>query len=560
MKTFKTLFILSLFIGPLNGIAQLCDQSSEYLDLTTSRTSVRHTTSGSLWWSGGDGQFIVDDSNLSSSPVPAMFVGGLWVGSLDDAGNLKIATSLYGMNSGRTDWWSGPLADGGQPSSENCSNFDKVWEITKTDIQAFREDFEDNGILDDDIPSSIRSWPGRDNPMSLEANGFNLPIGRKLAPFVDQNNDGVYNPQDGDYPFTKDAVSANWWIINDNGNIHRESNGDPLKIEVSFLAYHFPTATGESTRVYYDLELTNRANEPQNELYAGLWMDPDMGCHMDDYVGCLPDENLAFLYNGDQIDGDDNNACSGLPTFDIDIPFVGVKILEGLTDDNNDLGMSSFMYFPSAYLSHPGANGLTNPQEFYNFLKGIWKDGTPLTFGGDGYDPGGTPTKFAYPDPPNLDGGWSMCQESTTPQDFRMMMNSGPVRMEPEQVKKFSFVTIVTGAVDHPCPDLSTLITAGAVAQQIYDSGPTSVKNQIEKTAVYVSPNPASDFININVSETENIDYLKLITADGKIVFEKGNIQSNGLRLDRANYPSGIYFLQVISEEGKIGEEKIIFR
>ena len=59
-----------------------------------------------------------------------------------------------------------------------------------------------------------------------------------LAPFYDYNDDGVYNPNDGDYPKydldsefdcsdpTNRAARAifgdinYWWVFNDKGNIH----------------------------------------------------------------------------------------------------------------------------------------------------------------------------------------------------------------------------------------------------------------------------------------------------------------------------------------------------
>ena len=44
-----------------------------------------------------------------------------------------------------------------------------------------------------------------------------------------------------------------------------------------------------------------------------------------------------------------------------------------------------------SFLFHNNASGpIGDPgsaTDYYNFLRGIWKDGTPMTFGGNGYDP-----------------------------------------------------------------------------------------------------------------------------------------------------------------------------
>jgi len=563
MKITKTSFLFILIFGPTVLCAQDCEAGADFVDMKTSRTEVRHTPSGSLWWSGIDGGFIVDDSNLSSEPVTAIFAGGLWIGGVDDGGNLKMATSTYGLGNGRADWFPGPLSSDGVATNEICINFDKVWKVDKAEVEAFRLDFEDNGMIDDPIPNSIRAWPGKDNPSSFSANGFYLPQGKKLAPFVDRNNDNIYNPMDGDYPFTRDAVSVNWWITNDNGNIHTESNGDPLKVEVSFLAYHFPTATLEPTRVFYELEITNFGAEPINDMYAGIWADPDLGCVDDDYVGCLPDKNLAFVYNADEFDGDEYNICATGSSFDAGIPAVGIRILEGLKDENSlDRGMTSFIYHNGGFgiPTPPATDVPQTPPEYYNALQGVWRDGTPLSTGGSGYSTGGEITKFAYSDLPNVAGGWSMCESNGASGDFRILMGSGPQRLDPHQSTKLAFVTIVTAELDYPCPDLSTMVVASDVAKVIYDQLPTSAHYLKKSTLVEVSPNPSTDFVNIQLNRSETIDQLRLISPNGKIIFQREKIESNIYQLNKNNLASGIYFLQVISSEGKIGEEKIVFR
>lgn len=79
-----------------------------------------------------------------------------------------------------------------------------------------------------------------------------------LAPFFDANNDGVYDPSDGDYPdygFDETVEECKnrqrtdpvnlfgdyniFWIFNDKGDVHTESNGQPIGLEVRAQAFSF---------------------------------------------------------------------------------------------------------------------------------------------------------------------------------------------------------------------------------------------------------------------------------------------------------------------------------
>ena len=77
-----------------------------------------------------------------------------------------------------------------------------------------------------------------------------------LAPFFDRNGDGVYDPLSGDYPWYDLAGDIDcrtnrkvtlygdynmWWVFNDKGNIHTETGGDPIGMEIRSQAFAFAT-------------------------------------------------------------------------------------------------------------------------------------------------------------------------------------------------------------------------------------------------------------------------------------------------------------------------------
>lgn len=89
----------------------------------------------------------------------------------------------------------GPFSDQGSINYK----YNKVWSVKKWEIQSTINDYEDNQQIDN-IPSlNILTWPGNKNPLSLELDGLDWNE-NNYAPFYDRNNDGIYNPFEGDYP------------------------------------------------------------------------------------------------------------------------------------------------------------------------------------------------------------------------------------------------------------------------------------------------------------------------------------------------------------------------
>src|SRR5262249_33923030 len=152
----------------------------------------------------------------------ALFAGAMWIGGRDQSNNLHVAAQTYRQSG--SDFWPGPLdTTNATTNASVCLQYDKHWRVTRQEVS----DFISSGTLTPDI----QSWPG---------NG-NTALGQQhyLAPFVDVNGDGVYNTSDGDYPSYDFSGSANccdnlhgdqsiWWVFNDMGNVHAETNGAAL--------------------------------------------------------------------------------------------------------------------------------------------------------------------------------------------------------------------------------------------------------------------------------------------------------------------------------------------
>ena len=77
-----------------------------------------------------------------------------------------------------------------------------------------------------------------------------------------------------------------WWVFNDKGNIHTETGGDPIGMEIRAQAFAFATNDEVNSMTFYNYELINRSYYTLNNTYFAIWVDSDIGCSEDDFVGC----------------------------------------------------------------------------------------------------------------------------------------------------------------------------------------------------------------------------------------------------------------------------------
>ena len=67
------------------------------------------------------------------------------------------------------------------------------------------------------------------------------------------------------------------------------------------------------------------ALEDIDSCYMGLFLDFEIGCPDDDYVGVIPESNMVFAYNSDEMDED----CDGYNGYGEYPPITAVKLIRG---------------------------------------------------------------------------------------------------------------------------------------------------------------------------------------------------------------------------------------
>ena len=477
-----------------------CDRALAQIDQAINNVRARLLTGGDVWWDGSNGRYVVPKVPPGIPEVSSIFAGAVWLGGIDPGGNLKVAAQTYGTLSGSKDFWPGPLdPDEGTTNQAECSKWDRFFVVSGSNIEQHIRNFkraQAEGVPYDpaDIPLDVKGWPGRGNPFFEEINRFALPATRQgLAGFWDEDGDGDYNPEFGDYPIIEIRGCEEdpqypdemiFWIYNDNGNIHAESRGDAIQMEVQVQAFAYATNDELNDMTFQRYKLINRAIEDIDSTFFAMWVDPDLGCHTDDYVGCDTSRSMAYVYNIDAVDGQVGCTCPlGVDTYCEEIPILGVDYFRGpqryIEDDNNmiidsvEIGMSSFTYYNNGGvppIPPPGTTDPNNAQEYYNYLTGSWRDGSPLTYGGDAYFSGGGGTRYAFTEAPDDPNGWSMCTENLPAGDRRTIQASGPFKLRPGAINELIIGVVWVPNQRYPCPSIKRLQEADDIAQDLFDA------------------------------------------------------------------------------------------
>lgn len=488
-----------------------CRPGREETDMEINNVRARLLVGGTLWTSGGNGRYIVPKPAPGSTtqPVSALYAGGVWLGGVQrsqvgGATTLKLACQDYPESFGY-DFYPGPLSDpysggDGSTNAENCRNWDRFFKVYGDSIlraQQIFSQYQANGEFPPAslIPEDLKRWPALGNPYFNDYYDFELPdASQGLGNFHDFDSDGLYDPTKGDYPSIDIRGCGTdqfpdvmyFFIYNDAGNIHNRTEGTPIRMEVQVQAYAYETQDEVNNMTFYRYKLINRAPETIDSTFFSMWIDPDLGCPDDDYIGCDSTESLMVLYNEDDVDGISGCECAVgselVATYCNNVPILGVDYFRGplseprFNPDSNkylrvDLGMTSFMYYNRGGSAAPACMlEPENPNEFYNLLNGYWRCGEPLLMGGSGYLSGGVHTKYAFPQDPTDPDGWSMCSANLDKLDRRTLQTTGPFTLLSGDINELIIGVVWLESADYPCPSFAPLLRADKTAQGLFDN------------------------------------------------------------------------------------------
>ncbi|MCB0482639.1 MAG: T9SS type A sorting domain-containing protein [Flavobacteriales bacterium] len=486
----------------------------------------------------------------------AIFQSNLWVSAKDNSGKLYVAAEKYTG----ADFYSGTVN----------TNFTKyrspITKINQSEIDNHIANHTQTGYK---LPDNIKYWP---------ANGDStLGESKDLAPFVDDNINGYYDPENGDYPWIK-GDQAVYFIYNDMADTHSASGGVPIGLEIHGMVYGWnkPNDTALHNTVFIDYTLINRATRDYDSVKVGQFVDFDLGCPQDDYIGCDSLHNTIFIYNGDSIDED----CNGVKGFGANPPVVAMKYLSD--------SLNSFAYFNN----NQSVNGDPNiASEYHNYLHAKWKDTTDLVYGGTGHiSSGGTfKTKYMFTGDPANGTGWTEQSSGNFLGDRRGLATIPSFSLKKGERKTLTLAfgyARQTGAnsnylysiaesktnlekaksfvAANPNPAAPVIATKWSpvppsmIDDQINPGDTTSIDMHQLKNEIKIYPNPNNGVFH--VQSDQDLNSIQIINLNGQLVYSKRLYDDKRNVILAPNLNSGIYFLRYEFETGGKGHSRIVIQ
>jgi len=380
-------------------------------------TSYHMTGEGGLEWPKGENS-------------RAVFQSGLWIaaGKVNGVDDLHVAVGEYS-----TQFVPGEI-DG---------NDGHIYRMHKVEIDAFlNNDWPTFSTMTLMLPETIIDGANVYTQLTdtdlPTADFMNWPINMG-APWIDGNDDGVYNPQDGDYPAIKGDM-YHWYVMNGADSLAHAFywEGEPMDIEVAVAVYGFNAQGPLSNTLFWEWTITNAGTDTLDSTFVGFWADMDIGYHGDDLIGVDTTQNMIYSYN-DEYDYDDGYGDTPPAVGQIIlqtpiIPSVGdTAVVDGEEIlDYDNIPIYALVYYQG---TNPDLNDPESPEHIFYYLNGL------KVPSGDAYlDPVGNESRFVFTGNPYTGEGWI----DSWAGDNRQINSMGPFQMLPGESQQIVAALLIS--------------------------------------------------------------------------------------------------------------------
>jgi len=560
--------------------------SQFYDSLDINNISAGVNANGYLFNMYEDGSYRNQFTVPNGSGKNTIFGQSTWIGGMNN-GELHLAGERYKQVG--NDYWAGPVSN--IYDTQYDIKWRRLWKLSKDEIWYHISHWADPGYVPID---NIATWPGNGNT----ANGQL----EQIAPFYDNDLDGIYEPENGDYPVIR-GDQAVFFIFNDARDVHTETQGESLGLEVHAMLYAYddPEDSLLYNTVFGHFDYINTSEIDYDSVYIGLFTDFDIGYAWDDYLQCDVQRGSFIGYNGYDVDGTGQPGSYGEhppaqsitilsgpymdpngiddPDGGCDVSLNGINFGDGIAD-NERMGLRKFIHF----FNTAGAQGdPLNAPDYYNYMKGYWKDNTRLLYGGYGHSSNigtvGPECDFMFPydtDTCNFGTGgvmpnggfnqndyyWNMEIAGNYPDDIRGLGSMGPFTFSAGMTQELDVayvfardynggawesVELLKSRID----ELIALVADGKIIplppgyQEIDDFAQQS-------SLLSIYPQPASTYINVDYTVQTEAAYYTVMDLTGKIV-KSGKLQGKAQhQIDILDLKDGFYLIKLVDGRNKL--------
>jgi hypothetical protein len=408
-----------------------------------------------------------------------------------------------------------------------------VRRIDKWTVDFHKQNWDDPSYV---MPASISSWPAMGNP-DYNTSEF-------IAPFADVNNNGVYEPELGDYPVVPGHEAIFAIYSYDVNPVDNQLNNTEFPLEVQVIAYQYYSSSQWLNRAtFLNYRVLNKSNDTIKDFQWGAFADIDIGEAFDDHFGSDSIRNLVYGYNGPDFDP----GMIGQPGYGANPPAQGIVLLNKKLHTVNKL-------------TYGETHDLNNLSDLKNLMDGRSSSGVPNTTST------GQPTMFLFNEPPFVEDSESMYQLGMTPDIHREIIAAEPIDLAPGMAECYNYAFVYgRNTTDHILSVEEVLKNTDSI-QKFYDEQinwpcdvyyPTLNVPELEKVnKVKVFPNPANELLMIESDKP--IRSIQLFSVNGSEVYNRQINQQNSLQLDVSRFENGMYLMKVEFIDGNQNIKRFI--
>lgn len=401
-----------------------------------------------------------------------------WVSGTNNSNDtFAVFADLFGNKSY---WWPGPMGKGMQKHVA-ASAWATHLQVTSSQVKSHQLNYGNKGYI---VPENIALWPG-----TYVRSGFDSI----LAPFADINQNGIYDPAFGDYPY----LPASEHVFNMASDSSFGGHTVQTGLDLSSLWFAPVSRDSAGSTAMVRLTLCNRGSATLSDVRLSLCGDFSIGNSIDDQLATHVGYNAIYAYNqpgGDAIYG--NNW-----------PAVALGFL------NTKAGSS--IYFNNSTSTVQGAPD--NDVHVYRYASGLWRSGGKMGSSGSGLDASSSVSKFVYPGTtdPSLPSGRNWTNAEASAGKVNAMISTTGFQLPAHGCKIVdAFVTVVEGA-----PDSTAMNNALSGLLQYYNNREFTLgRKQVSAYQSLRFPNPVIQGATVTIPTAKNGGEVR--DLQGKLVLQ----------------------------------------
>lgn len=286
------------------------------------------------------------------------------------------------------------------------SNIPQEWIIHADEVLEHIYQSNNNDTYNlNDIPLAILTWPAIGNPYLINDEGEYYQINIDVASFVDADGDGMYNALQGDYPIVR--IDGVFSLPSMFRFVAQISNDDLDQIDSQVLRTNMQYLIDCENQVlertlFSHLEIVNIGDVVIPDVKIGIYGPEHIDCSQFEQLGVDSVANASYVYERE------DDWCEDR---DIYLP-QGKEAMSYRVYLNKEISTFGVTYHNIAGVEADSLKYPAGEAQIINRLSGSWNDGTPYTYGGNGYNLGSNDiTKYCFSGDPLDSESWTMSNE-----------------------------------------------------------------------------------------------------------------------------------------------------